>query len=673
MSNSKQVGFSSLRLGTIRGSLIGLFLLLGAALCLSVAIQVSSAVSDWREARDLARSNQAREAMARASLAIAEERTAAYAGLPLPGEGQPALPARTDAILDQTSEALSRLGDDRGLVRIDAIRRDLSSVRSAPAPDEAAPEAGAAARDALSAYSTVIRDLLSLRLVLLAREHPTDQETAAAFQARRYLSILLDSLTLNRAILTRLALDRNGTDRAALLAQVERNSERMAVALELLQAQASFGLRSVHNELEALVRLQSARYQPTETILVRALRGMGPLPPAIIQRWQARTEDMMETGTLLLDALVRESHLRIEMQRQAALKSALFWSMIYLVGTGAVLAGMRAVVGRVIRPLEQIREGMMALAQGDTAAPLPAGGSDREMAAMADALRVFKANAIRRARLQDERLAILERLKLAYRQLRADLDSAAAVQAALLPAPARIGGVRLLGRLRPSHVISGDSFDVVRQPNGPVHFFMIDVAGHGAAAALVSVASHYTLTQAILRRSSEESLAELAAAVNRDWPDHLPYFTMVLGELRPDQGEGALVQAGHPAPLLLKSRNGVTPIGRGGLPIGVLSDAEFEEVRFAFTPGDRLLLYSDGLTEAEDGTGHGFGEERLLGILHGSHLEPSETILKAISDQVQRWRGTSELDDDMTMLMLEAVDDAHDRGGPRQHSCAAGA
>ena len=74
----------------------------------------------------------------------------------------------------------------------------------------------------------------------------------------------------------------------------------------------------------------------------------------------------------------------------------------------------------------------------------------------------------------------------------------------------------------------------------------------GAAAALVSVASHYTLTEAILRRQAGESLAEIVAGLNEDWPEQLPYFTMVVGELRPETGQGVLVQAGHPPPLLLR-------------------------------------------------------------------------------------------------------------------------
>jgi serine phosphatase RsbU (regulator of sigma subunit) len=300
---------------------------------------------------------------------------------------------------------------------------------------------------------------------------------------------------------------------------------------------------------------------------------------------------------------------------------------------------------------------MLALADGQLDAPLPEHSRRDEIGEMADTLRVFKANAIRRERLQAERLSLLEKLQGAYRQLEADLKAASAVQLALLPAPARIGGVTFSGQLRPSHFISGDSYDVLRQPNGSVHFFLADVAGHGAAAALVSVAARYTMTEAILRRSAGQSLAETVAGLNENWPEHLTYFTMVLGELRPEAGQGVLIQAGHPPPLLLRRSGVVEPLGTGGLPIGVIAKASFEEIAFTFELGDRLLVYSDGLTEAENDAGEPFSEERLADLLQAHALATTAELLSLIPLTVQTWRGMAEPEDDMTLLILEAGDE----------------
>ena len=647
---------------TIRGTLIGLFVLLGAALCLAVGVQVIASFGEWREARELARSNSARESLARVLVAMGEERTAAYLGPAGPEGALASAQARTDAALEEAASALVRLEDDRGLRTFQALEADLAEVRGVAAGGERLPPGEA--RDALAAHlltthTALAQDVLSLRVALLSREEPTDRMLASAFQARRYASLLLDSLSLNRAILGRLALGEGAGNRTELLGQAARNEERATFALELLQGEADGGLTAVREPLDALSRVHSAGYRRAEQSLMRALAA-GEAPPESLARWQALSVRATEAGTALLEDLFQESRDRIEAQRERALWIAVLWSSLLILGIAAVMLGVRAVAYRVLRPLGRIQTSMMALAQGDLDAPLPEKGQGDEMAAMTDALRVFKANAIRRARLQDERLALHERLQATYRQLRADMEAAGAVQTALLPAPARIGGVRFLGRLRPSHLISGDSFDVLRQPNGAVHFFLVDVAGHGAASALVSVASHYTLVQAIQRRQAGESLAEVVAGVNRDWPDHLPYFTLVMGELRPESGEGALVQAGHPSPVLLRRGDGVEALGQGGLPVGILPNADYEEIRFPFGPGDRLVVYSDGLTEAEDGEKQPFGEERLHQLLQSHHEDEAGPLMEAVTAAVQHWRVSEDLDDDMTLLILEATQDERD-------------
>jgi serine phosphatase RsbU (regulator of sigma subunit) len=274
---------------------------------------------------------------------------------------------------------------------------------------------------------------------------------------------------------------------------------------------------------------------------------------------------------------------------------------------------------------------------------------------MSDALRVFRANGVRRERLQKEREALHDRLREAHEQLRLDLEAASAVQASLLPKPARLGGISFSGRLRASSFISGDTYDVLRQPNGPVHFFLADVAGHGAAAALVSVASRYIVSQAVLRRQAGDSLSEAMAVMNEDWPEHLPYFTIILGELRPEDGQGTLVQAGHPPPLLIKPSGHVECLGEGGLPVGVMRQATYEEVRFDFVPGDRLLVYSDGLTEAEDASGQPFTEERLAELVREYSRLGTDELLAQVTDAVQDWGQGDTLEDDMTVLVLEAV------------------
>ena len=97
-------------------------------------------------------------------------------------------------------------------------------------------------------------------------------------------------------------------------------------------------------------------------------------------------------------------------------------------------------------------------------------------------------------------------------------------------------------------------------------------------------------------------------------------------------------------------------IGEGGLPIGVLRGAAFDEIAFGFEPGDRLLIYSDGLSEAESPDGQPFTEERLLDLLRGRVHLPTEDLVSVVTQSVQDWRSSETMVDDMTLLVLEATE-----------------
>jgi serine phosphatase RsbU (regulator of sigma subunit) len=143
--------------------------------------------------------------------------------------------------------------------------------------------------------------------------------------------------------------------------------------------------------------------------------------------------------------------------------------------------------------------------------------------------------------------------------------------------------------------------------------------------------------------------------MNEDWPEHLPYFTMILGELRPEDGQGALVQAGHPPPLLLRGAGGVEFLGEGGLPVGVLRQATYEEVRFDFAPGDRLWSTRTGSPRLRTHPGQPFTEERLAELVREHSGLGTEELLARLTDAVQDWGQADTLEDDMTVLVLEAV------------------
>src|SRR3712207_303816 len=115
----------------------------------------------------------------------------------------------------------------------------------------------------------------------------------------------------------------------------------------------------------------------------------------------------------------------------------------------------------VALPLEALNRAMLNLAENDLTTPLPKLGRVDEIGEMSDTLRVFKANALRRNRLQQDKEMLHARLRDTYRQLRKDLEAAASIQAAMLPAPAALGDVRYRGLFRPSSLIAGDTYNVL--------------------------------------------------------------------------------------------------------------------------------------------------------------------------------------------------------------------
>jgi serine phosphatase RsbU (regulator of sigma subunit) len=350
-----------------------------------------------------------------------------------------------------------------------------------------------------------------------------------------------------------------------------------------------------------------------------------------------------------------------------ARRSTYAWGLILCISAGIVFLAAKVIVAWVVLPLERMRDAMLKLAVDDFSVALPKQSKLTEVDAMEDALRVFKANGMRRQSLQSERLQLHGRLEETYRHLKTDLEAAAVIQASLLPQQAQLGGVALTSYFRPSNFLAGDTFDVLQQPDGRVIVFQIDVAGHGAAAALVSVASKYTVAQAILQRRPGTDLAALTQEINREWPSDLPYFTLLIAEIDPVAGKGTLVQAGHPSPMLLRQSGELVALGDGGLPVGVLANATYDAILFSFGPNDRLLIATDGMHEMANQGGELFSEERVQDLIRNSAGQTTEEILTTLDTALRAWRGNETLDDDVTIVMLEGKRASeHQRGNERR-------
>ena len=276
-----------------------------------------------------------------------------------------------------------------------------------------------------------------------------------------------------------------------------------------------------------------------------------------------------------------------------------------------------------------------------------------------------KAYAIASARDISRRKQIERQLALTYEQARSELQAAAEMQKHLLPDPATICGIHFAWRYIPCRFVAGDILNYFRLDESHLAFYLIDVAGHGVSAAMLSFTLSTILTpkNGQLRRLIPQAPGyeiippgEAVAELNRQFqsgPDVNSYFTMTYGLLDLISDSLTLVQAGSPHPLLITQRSHVSEVGSGGIPVGLLEEMVYEEVRIPFNVGDRLLLYSDGLSECADRKGDFFPPELLKQLIREGADRPLPELLELVGDELRRWRGRDDYDDDITILGIE--------------------
>ncbi len=241
------------------------------------------------------------------------------------------------------------------------------------------------------------------------------------------------------------------------------------------------------------------------------------------------------------------------------------------------------------------------------------------------------------------------------RALERDLELAARIQRGLLPqADLRFGDWRIHYQYKPAGVVSGDYIDVIPSANGKVIFLLGDVSGKGVAASLLMTHLHAMFRTLAGINLELDKLLEMSNRLFSESTTAGQYATLVVGQAGRD-GEVEIASAGH-FPVLLASKSGVRQIGATGLPLGMFSTSRYTVQRAHLDPGDTLLLFTDGISEARSSSGDEYGicglslaaEER-----HG--WKPNELIAACLRDVEKHSTGVRQADDQTLMAIQRSA------------------
>jgi serine phosphatase RsbU (regulator of sigma subunit) len=274
----------------------------------------------------------------------------------------------------------------------------------------------------------------------------------------------------------------------------------------------------------------------------------------------------------------------------------------------------------------------------------------------ADDLELLTALAIQVATVLENASLHAERLR--EERLRQELRLARDIQQSFLPADFELfdnGDPELFARVHPAREVSGDLYDFFRLPDGRLAFFLGDVSGKGMPAALFMIAVRTLIRHlAPSAGSPADLLRRLNAALSADNPTAL-FVTLLHGVYDRRDGSLLLTSGGHPPPLLRRRDGRVeeVPLQRGML-LGSVADLPVSDTSLSLQPGETLILYTDGFTEAfAKDRKDMFGVERLCEVLGGPRTELSlEACADETSAAVQRFAGQTELQDDQTLFLL---------------------
>jgi sigma-B regulation protein RsbU (phosphoserine phosphatase) len=237
-----------------------------------------------------------------------------------------------------------------------------------------------------------------------------------------------------------------------------------------------------------------------------------------------------------------------------------------------------------------------------------------------------------------------------------ELELATEIQQRFQPsAPPKLDGYEFQGISFSCYEIGGDYYDFIERDSGKMIVALGDVSGKGTAAALLMSSLHAAIHAQV---SANRSLAEMITSVNRYLADNTPanrFVTLFIAELDPATGIFQYINAGHNPPLIGRVGGGIEQLSSGGFPLGILPSAEFEVGQTQLQCGEAVIVYSDGVSEANNILEEEFGVDRLTDVVRRNLASSAAGIRDKVESALSAFTQTAPANDDITLVIVKRV------------------
>ncbi len=325
---------------------------------------------------------------------------------------------------------------------------------------------------------------------------------------------------------------------------------------------------------------------------------------------------------------------------------------ILIAGMIAIVAGIALLFRKIIiSPVQQLSKVSRIVASGDFSTKTTYASND-ELGLLSLRFNEMIGSLDEKTRLLKNTICTLESQDLLIQH---ELDIANRIQGGMLPSLNPQRGIRFASHYGPLHKISGDFFDIIEFPDGRVGILIVDVSGHGIPAALITIMIKFLVAQyGTDYRSAAELLTRLNTELSRviKTGDYIAAFYMIMEE-------GNVVRyssAGNNAALVLDASGaGLYELADEGLFLGLMENppVRYNEKEAHLKPGDRVILFTDGIIEQRNGEGEMYGEERLHSAILANRGESPDDMLNKILDDARSFSGGAKQNDDITLLIVD--------------------